>query len=109
MGKTGLKLTQKKLTELFLTVPATVAQVGGGNRLFGGGQLRIMRLAQARLSLGARVAMSRSRFTLRVETLAAARDLIQEEGYEGLTLRRLARRMECSPMALYSYNDFGIR
>ena len=35
--------------------------------------------------------------------MAAARDLIQEKGYEGLTLRKLAQRMECSPMALYSY------
>lgn len=40
---------------------------------------------------------------LRAETLSAARDLIQEKGYEGLTLRGLAQRMECSPMALYSY------
>ena len=45
----------------------------------------------------------RFRSELRAETLAAARELIQEEGYEGLTLRRLANRMECSPMALYSY------
>jgi AcrR family transcriptional regulator len=45
----------------------------------------------------------RYRSELRAETLAAARDLIQEKGYEGLTLRKLAQRMECSPMALYSY------
>jgi AcrR family transcriptional regulator len=45
----------------------------------------------------------RYRSELRAETLAAARELIQEVGYEGLTLRKLARRMECSPMALYSY------
>jgi AcrR family transcriptional regulator len=40
---------------------------------------------------------------LRAETLSAARELIQEVGYEGLSLRKLAKRMECSPMALYSY------
>jgi hypothetical protein len=51
MGKTGLKLTQKKLTELFLTVPATFAQVGAATGCSGAGHLRIMRLAQARLSL----------------------------------------------------------
>jgi AcrR family transcriptional regulator len=45
----------------------------------------------------------RYRSELRAETLAAARELIREHGYEGLTLRKLAQRMECSPMALYSY------
>jgi AcrR family transcriptional regulator len=45
----------------------------------------------------------RYRYELRAETLSAARELIREEGYEGLTLRKLAKRMECSPMALYSY------
>ena len=45
----------------------------------------------------------RYRSELRAETLSAARKLIQEEGYPGLTIRKLAQRMECSPMALYSY------
>ena len=45
----------------------------------------------------------RYRSELRAETLSAARKLIQEEGYQGLTIRKLAERMECSPMALYSY------
>lgn len=45
----------------------------------------------------------RYRSELRAETLAAARELIREEGYQGLTIRKLAQRMECSPMALYSY------
>jgi AcrR family transcriptional regulator len=45
----------------------------------------------------------RYRSELRAETLSAARELIQEEGYQGLTLRKLAKRMESSPMALYSY------
>jgi len=45
----------------------------------------------------------RYRSELRTETLSAARKLIQEEGYQGLTIRKLAQRMECSPMALYSY------
>jgi AcrR family transcriptional regulator len=45
----------------------------------------------------------RYRSELRAETLSAARELIQEEGYEGLTIRRLANRMECSPMAIYYY------
>jgi AcrR family transcriptional regulator len=45
----------------------------------------------------------RYRTELRAETLAAARKLIEEEGYQGLTIRKLAQRMDCSPMALYSY------
>jgi len=45
----------------------------------------------------------RYRSELRSETLSAARKLIKEEGYQGLTIRKLAQRMECSPMALYSY------
>ena len=45
----------------------------------------------------------RYRSELRAETLSAARELIQKEGYAGLTIRKLAQRMECSPMALYSY------
>ena len=45
----------------------------------------------------------RYRSELRAETLSAARELIQQEGYAGLTIRKLAQRMECSPMALYSY------
>ena len=45
----------------------------------------------------------RYRSEFRAETLAEARDLIKEEGWEGLTLRKLAQRMECSPMALYTY------
>ncbi len=44
----------------------------------------------------------RHRSELRAEILQAARELLREEGYEGLTLRRLGQRMECSPMALYS-------
>jgi len=45
----------------------------------------------------------RYRSELRAATLAEARDLIKNEGYEGLTLRKLAQRMQCSPMALYTY------
>ena len=45
----------------------------------------------------------RYRSELRAATLSAARELIKQEGYEGLTLRKLAKRMQCSPMALYTY------
>lgn len=45
----------------------------------------------------------RYRAELRTEILAAARYLIRENGYSGLTLRKLVQRLECSPMAFYSY------
>ena len=45
----------------------------------------------------------RYRSEFRAETLAEARKLIEEAGWEGLTLRKLAQRMQCSPMALYTY------
>jgi AcrR family transcriptional regulator len=45
----------------------------------------------------------RFRSELRAATLSSARDLIDKEGYESLTLRKLAQRMQCSPMALYTY------
>jgi hypothetical protein len=35
MGKRGLKLTKKKLTRLFLTVPATPAEVGAATDCWG--------------------------------------------------------------------------
>ncbi len=43
------------------------------------------------------------RAELRAETLTAARDLIEKGGYGGLSMRKLAQRVGCSPMALYSY------
>ena len=45
----------------------------------------------------------RHRAELRREILQAARELLRAEGYEKFTLRKLGRRVECSPMALYSY------
>jgi AcrR family transcriptional regulator len=58
-------------------------------------------LEEGKLTLQTR--KERYRSELRAETLSAARELIQKEGYGGLTIRKLAQRMECSPMALYSY------
>ncbi len=65
------------------------------------GRRRIQSLRGNPLTLQKR--KERYRSELRAETLSAARKLIQEEGYQGLTIRKLAQRMECSPMALYSY------
>ncbi len=39
----------------------------------------------------------------RAALVAAAHDLVQEEGYEGLTIRRLAKRVGYAPMSVYSY------
>ena len=46
---------------------------------------------------------ARYRAEARAEILSAARALVQERGYEGLTMRQVAGRMGYSPMALYSY------
>lgn len=40
---------------------------------------------------------------LRSDLLAAAHKLVQEEGYEGLTIRKLAKRVGYAPMSVYSY------
>lgn len=40
---------------------------------------------------------------LRSDLLAAAHKLVQEEGYEGLTIRKLAQRVGYAPMSVYSY------
>jgi len=39
----------------------------------------------------------------RAELVAAARELVQQEGYEGLTIRKLAKRVGYAPMSVYSY------
>ena len=45
----------------------------------------------------------RHRASLRREILEAASRLFVEEGYEGLTMRRLAERIEYSPTTIYLY------
>ncbi|PLP57086.1 TetR/AcrR family transcriptional regulator [Mesorhizobium loti] len=40
---------------------------------------------------------------LRSELVAAAHKLVQEEGYEGLTIRKLAKMVGYAPMSVYSY------
>lgn len=48
-------------------------------------------------------ARDRVRGELRQEILDEAERLIREEGFPGLTMRRLASRLGCAPMSLYSY------
>ncbi len=43
------------------------------------------------------------RANLRTELVAAAHRLVQDEGYEGLTIRKLAKRAGLAPMSVYSY------
>ncbi|MDH6231402.1 AcrR family transcriptional regulator [Mesorhizobium soli] len=45
----------------------------------------------------------RHKAELRAELLRAAHELIKEEGYEGLTIRNLAKRVGYAPMSVYSY------
>lgn len=45
----------------------------------------------------------RQKAEIRAELLAAAHALVKEEGYEGLTIRSLAKRAGLAPMSVYSY------
>ncbi|PSJ62094.1 TetR/AcrR family transcriptional regulator [Pseudaminobacter soli (ex Li et al. 2025)] len=45
----------------------------------------------------------RHKAELRADLLRAAHELIKEEGYEGLTIRSLAKRVGYAPMSVYSY------
>ena len=45
----------------------------------------------------------KQRAELRSELVEAAHKLVQEEGYEGLTIRKLAKRVGYAPMSVYSY------
>lgn len=45
----------------------------------------------------------RHRETLRSDLIEAARRLVQEEGYDGLTIRKLAKQVGYAPMSVYSY------
>lgn len=50
-----------------------------------------------------RARRQRQRGELRGEVLATARAIIASEGVEGLSMRKLAQRLDCAPMSLYSY------
>ncbi|MCV3243006.1 TetR/AcrR family transcriptional regulator [Mesorhizobium sp. ZC-5] len=45
----------------------------------------------------------RHKAELRSELVAAAHALVKDEGYEGLTIRKLAKRVGYAPMSVYSY------
>ena len=45
----------------------------------------------------------RQKAELRARLVAAAHELVQEEGYDGLTIRKLAKRVGYAPMSVYSY------
>jgi AcrR family transcriptional regulator len=45
----------------------------------------------------------RQKAVFRSELVAAAHALVKEEGYEGLTIRKLAKRVGYAPMSVYSY------
>ena len=45
----------------------------------------------------------RQRGEVRGKLIAAAQSLVREEGYEGLTIRKLAARIGYAPMSIYSY------
>ncbi|MBD0414380.1 TetR/AcrR family transcriptional regulator [Oryzicola mucosus] len=51
----------------------------------------------------ARSKRERQKAETRAELIDAARKLVQESGYEGLTIRNLAKRAGYAPMSVYSY------
>jgi len=55
------------------------------------------------MPLTAQARREQHKAALRSELVAAARKLVQEDGYEGLTIRKLARRVGYAPMSVYSY------
>lgn len=48
------------------------------------------------------------RLQMRREIADVAKRLFQDEGYAKVTVRRIARELECSPMSLYKYYDSKI-
>ncbi|MGB3832952.1 MAG: TetR/AcrR family transcriptional regulator [Mesorhizobium sp.] len=55
------------------------------------------------MPLTAQARREQQKAAMRSELVAAAHRLVQEEGYEGLTIRKLARRVGYAPMSVYSY------
>ena len=55
------------------------------------------------MALSVRKRREKQKAELRSELVAAAHKLVQEEGYEGLTIRKLAKRVGYAPMSVYSY------
>ena len=53
--------------------------------------------------MGVRERQARDKELLRKSILDAARELIRESGYEKLTIRKIAAKIEYSPMALYNH------
>lgn len=51
--------------------------------------------------MGSKERRERERVELKEKILAAARELFVEEGYEAVTMRKIAERIEYSPTALY--------
>lgn len=55
------------------------------------------------MPLTAQQRRDRQKAEQRAALVAAAHELVQEEGYDGLTIRKLARRVGYAPMSVYSY------
>src|SRR5258707_4113862 len=53
--------------------------------------------------MGIRERQERDRETVRRSILDAARDLFVDEGYQNVSIRKIAERIEYSPTAIYSY------
>src|SRR3954470_15008431 len=59
--------------------------------------------ATSRTSMGIKERQERDREAVRRAILDAARDLFVTEGYQNVSIRKIAERIEYSPASIYSY------
>src|SRR3954470_18451455 len=59
--------------------------------------------ATSRTSMGIKERQERDREAIRRGILDAARDLFVTEGYQNVSIRKIAERIEYSPAAIYGY------
>ncbi len=65
--------------------------------------LTVQSVNRYRLEMGAVERRARQREEIRSQIVDAARDIVMNEGYQALTMRRIAEAIEYSPAAIYQY------
>lgn len=64
-----------------------------------------MTVLNQKMNMGPKARREREKEHLRQEILDAARELFANEGYENVTMRRIAEKIEYSPTTIYLYFD----
>ena len=67
------------------------------------GQLNIVKLVKQVKTMGVKDRIARQKKFLRQEILDAASELFVKEGYENVSMRRIAEKIEYSPTTIYLY------